>query len=65
MRMCIYLFLDYVIEKMIMDGNNPFIYEPVLYRKQLFSSSMTSYDHPPPPPEVTIDGFIGIDIFCI
>jgi hypothetical protein len=50
-----------IIEKLKSDGQDPFVYSPIFYRKMLFSDSMTSRDHPPPPPEVNIDGFIGID----
>lgn len=42
-------------------GGQPIIYAPIIFRRLLFSDVMAVFDNPPPPPEVQIDGMIGID----
>ena len=42
-------------------GGQPIIYTPIIFRRLLFSDVMAVFDNPPPPPEVQIDGMIGID----
>lgn len=38
-----------------------FIQYPILFKKQIFSDLINVYDNPPPPPEVEVDGMIGVD----
>jgi len=38
-----------------------FTYKPVFFKKALFSDIMAVYDYPPSPPEIEIDGMMGID----
>jgi hypothetical protein len=54
-------FLSTLVQAMLNLGFEAFNYYPVFFKKQSVSDNMAVFDHPPPPPEVQIDGLIGID----
>jgi hypothetical protein len=54
-------FLPVLIEAMFYAKIQAFIYYPVFFKRQSTSDTMAVFDHPPPPPEVQIDGLIGVD----
>lgn len=54
-------FLLDLVQSMINTGLEPFKYYPVFFKRNSVSDNMAVFDHPPPPPEVQIDGLIGID----
>ena len=56
-KLCLEIVLKWVAKNNI----QAFVYYPIIFKKQIFSDVITVYDNPPPPPEVEIDGMIGID----
>ena len=55
------LCLEIVLEWAERNNIQAFVYYPILFKKQIFSDVITVFDSPPPPPEVEVDGMIGID----
>lgn len=53
--------LTFLFDTMLKLGFDPFDIKPVIFRKPFFTDQMAAFDHPPPPPEVEIDGMIGVD----
>lgn len=54
-------YLDHLLEIMIEMGYDLFIYQPMIFRDRLFNELAVVSDFPPPPPQVEIDGMMGVD----
>ena len=55
------IFVGIILKAMLNLGFEAFIYYPIIFKKEAFNDMMAVFDHPPSPPEVQIDGMIGID----
>jgi len=42
-------------------GLDPFVYYPIIFKKEMFNDIIAVFDRPPPPPEIEVDGLMGID----
>ncbi len=55
------IFWEIFIEGMSKIGLKPFKYSLNLFKKNIFREKLAVFDHPPSPPEVRVDGMMGID----